>query len=482
MVRPHQFVAAFAGSFLLGVLVASRFGLDWPAIIIGLALFLILLLLPTQPPIKFLAVAMLGLLLGWWRYGAAVTLPSDLITRWVGQTSGLVGTVANDPVMSGTRQKFYLRVQTVDGQPASGKILLTAWQLPRWEFGDKLQAEVKLALPEVNEEFDYPAYLAKGGVYALGQTASEVQLVDKPRWSWQRELFRLKHWLAHQTQVLVPDPQGMLMNGLLLGMRSSLSDELQTQLKNSGTTHIVALSGMNITIVAGFFFWLMRRLRRRWALVLAGIGILLFVVMTGASASIVRAAIMGWVMLLSALWGRRRDLTNAILLAAVLMVALNPLILQYDTGFQLSLAATAGIVYLSPSLLLGFRRWPNVLASAAATTIGATVATLPLVIFHFGGFSVVTLFANLVVVPLVPLVMLVGFITMLVGIVAPTWQWLGWPSVWAAGSLLAIIKFFGDLPWAFVPITALSAGWPVLYYLGLIGIYFFPRARATQKI
>ena len=243
MVRPHQFVAAFAGSFLLGVLVASRFGLDWPAIIIGLALFLILLLLPTQPPIKFLAVAMLGLLLGWWRYGAAVTLPSDLITRWVGQTSGLVGTVANDPVMSGTRQKFYLRVQTVDGQPASGKILLTAWQLPRWEFGDKLQAEVKLALPEVNEEFDYPAYLAKGGVYALGQTASEVQLVDKPRWSWQRELFRLKHWLAHQTQVLVPDPQGMLMNGLLLGMRSSLSDELQTQLKNSGTTHIVALSG-----------------------------------------------------------------------------------------------------------------------------------------------------------------------------------------------------------------------------------------------
>ncbi len=425
---------------------------------------------------------MLGLLLGWWRYGAAITLPSGLITRWIGQTPALVGVVANDPVMSGTRQKFYLRVATADGQPASGKILLTAWQLPRWEFGDKLQAEVKLTLPEISEEFDYSAYLAKEGVYALGQTVSEVQLVDKPRWSWQRGLFRFKHWLAHQTQVLVPGPYGMLMNGLLLGMRASLSDELQTQLRNSGTTHIVALSGMNITIVAGFFFWLMRRLRRRWALILAGIGILLFVVMTGASASIVRAAIMGWVMLLAALWGRRRDLTNALLLAAVLMVALNPLILQYDAGFQLSLAATAGIVYLSPGLLERFRRWPSVVSAAAATTISATVATLPLVIFHFGGFSVVTLLANLIVVPLVPLVMLIGFITMLVAIVAPTWQWLGLPAVWAAGSLLTIIKFFGGLPWAFVPITALSVSWPILYYLGLISIYFFPRARATQKI
>lgn len=190
--------------------------------------------------------------------------------------------------------------------------------------------------------------------------------------------------------------------------------------------------------------------------------------MAGAPASVVRAAIMAWVMLIAALWGRRRDTANAILLAAVSMVAVNPLILQFNIGFQLSLTATVGIIYLAPVFLHWFRWWPSILQTAAATTLSATLSTLPLIAFHFGGLSSVALATNILVVPLVSFLMLFGFATMLLAAILPGWQWLGLPAVWLSGLVMGIINWFGRLPLAYLPVPPLSPLIPVVYYLGMV--------------
>jgi competence protein ComEC len=473
VVYPHQFVATGGLSFLLGVLLASRWVMAWPILVVALILLGAVLWSSIPPAPKLIAVALLGLLLGGWRYHAAVTLPDNLVTQWAEQTVVVTGQVVSESVMVRGRQRFQLQTETIDGQPAAGKILLTGWSLPRYRYGDRLSLSAALTLPEVFDGFDYPAYLAKDGIYVLGQAQDEIELIGTPSWSWRRSLYHFKNWLADRTPKLVPSPSGDLINAILLGVRSELADDFKTALRNSGTTHIVALSGLHLTTVAGFWFWLTRRLRRHWTIVAVAGGIFIFVVMTGASASVVRAAVMSWVVLIAALWGRRRAATNAIILAATAMVAINPLILQYHVGFQLSLSATAGIIYLAPIIMQWLRRWPPLLQAATATTISATITTLPLVVFHFGGLSVVTLLANLLVIPLVPFVMLIGFITILLAAMVPHWQWLGLPALGAAGLLQAIINWFGHLPMAFVDLPPLLPLWPAMYYLVLVVVIYY---------
>jgi len=468
VIRPHQWVTATGLGFLLGVLVASRFGLPWVTVVIGLVLLGVVFGLSPRPAIKLGTLCGIFLLLGWWRYDAVAVLPNNNVSRWAGQTVEMVGTAVSDPDFNGTQQNFQLRINSVNSQPAVGEVLLTTWQLPRYQYGDRLKFTGKITLPEITDDFDYPAYLAKEGVYALAQSQAEISVIGSRHFYLLRGLYQIKHWLEGKINQLLPEPQSSLMDGLLLGMRIQLPDDFKTALRNSGTTHIVALSGYNITVVVGFFLWMMKHLRRRWALLGAGIGVLLFVLMTGAAASVVRAAIMGWILLLTALWGRKRHMANAILLAGVFMVAINPLILQSDVGFQLSLSATIGLLYLTPLFSNLLSRWPAVLREGLSTTLSATVFTLPLVMFHFGGFSIVTLLANLLVIPLIPITMLVGFVSVAIFAVLPFMKLIGLMALAPTSLLITIINFFGHLPGAFVQVPKLSPLFPVAYYLILI--------------
>ena len=468
MVRPHQWIAVSGLGFLLGVLVGSRFVLSWVTIVVGLVLLLAVFYLSPRPGIKLGVLCGIALLLGWWRYDAVAVLPNSNVSRWAGQTVEVVGIVASDPEFSGTQQTLQLRATSVNAKSATGEVLLTVWQLPRYQYGDQLEFTSKISLPEATEEFDYPAYLAKEGVFALAQPKGDVVVTTPHRFRLLRGLCQIKHWFEGKVNQLVPEPPSLLLDGLILGMRTQLTDGFKTALRNSGTTHIVALSGYNITVVVGFFLWMMKPLRRRWALLGAGIGVLLFVLMTGATASVVRAAIMGWILLLTALWGRKRHMVNAILLAGVFMVAINPLILQYDVGFQLSLSATVGLLYLTPLFSHFLSRWPAVLQGGLSTTLAATVFTLPLVMFHFGGFSVVTLLANLLVIPLIPITMLAGFVSVVVFAVLPFMKLIGLVALVPTSLLITIINFFGHLPGAFVQVPKLSSLFPVAYYMILI--------------
>lgn len=482
MVYPYQLVATFGISFLFGVLLASYFHLPILVILIGIFLFIIILFLNPRVLIKLIATFCLGLLLGWWRYDAAIQPVQNSVANWTSETVSVVGVVKSDPEVVDNHQTLRLNVSIIENQKAVGKILLNTWPLPRYVYGDELEMDTKVTVPEISPEFDYAAYLRKDGIYALGQTVGEITVLRSPRNSMLYWLYEAKHWLAGQVNKFLPEPDSALMNGLLLGLRTQLPEEFKEALKYSGTTHIIALSGFNITIIAGFFLWMFGAIPRRYGLVMAGVGILLFVLMTGAASSVVRAAIMGGIMLFAALLHRQRNLTNAIIVAAAIMVAINPLVLQYDAGFQLSVVATIGLVSITPLVLSKLSPLPTIIKEALATTVAATIAVFPLIVFNFGGFSLFTILANLLVVPLVPITMFVGFITLLIYSIAPFLSFIGLVSFVFTRVLVNIINFFGSLPYAFVELPVISPIWPVLYYLILIvGIYFIKNAKSFKN-
>ncbi|RLC37672.1 hypothetical protein DRH29_01075 [candidate division Kazan bacterium] len=479
MVYPYQVVAIFGLSFLFGVLIASYFHLPIWIILLGIFLFGITLFLKRRVLIRLISVFGLGMLLGWWRYDAVIQPVQNSVADWAGETITVSGFVKSDPETINNVQTLHLDVYSIEKKPAAGKILLSTWPLPRFYYGDELTMKAKISLPKLTPEFDYAAYLRKDGIYALGQTVSEVSILRSPRNSVLYWLYKAKHWLSGQINKFLPEPDSALMNGLLLGLRTQLPEQFKELLQYSGTTHIIALSGFNITVIAGFFLWMFGAIPRRFGLIMAGLGILLFVLMTGAASSVVRAAIMGGIMLLAAYLHRRRSLFNAVIVAAMIMVAINPLVLQYDAGFQLSVAATIGLIAITPLVLPKLSGFPIVVKEALATTAAATVAVIPLVVFHFGGFSLYTILANLLVVPLVPITMLTGFATLVIHLAVPFWGFIGLASFALTRVLVNIISFFGSLPYAFVELPPLSPVWPVIYYLLLIvGVYWLKNVQS----
>lgn len=470
MIRPHQFVWIGGLGFLLGVALGTHLNLPlWSILVAGTLLVLTLVIHP-HPSRTIVAAFLLTALLGWWRC-QGITIPPSNIAGLVGHNANITGRVVSDPIISGNQQNLHLRVDAIDDEVASVKILLTAWHLPNFHYADQLAGRVKFLAPSADAN-SYANYLRKNSIYLTAEQAGDFTIQSTSSDHPLAQLYRLKHWIDDLIHRFLPEPHSALLSGLLLGIRSDLSDDFRTALRNSGTSHIVALSGFNVTIIISFLLLLLRRLPRRLTWILSGLAILGFVIMTGAASSVVRAAIMGWLLLLAGIWGRRRSAINAVLLAAATMVALHPLILVYDVSFQLSVAATLGLLYGTPILTLKVRHVPSLITEAAATTLGATVFTLPLIALYFGGVSWVTLMANLLVVPLVPYVMLVGCVGTALFACWSALQWLSiivWPF---SALLLSIINWFGHLPAAFIPIPALPVWVPVGYYLLLAIIIY----------
>lgn len=272
---------------------------------------------------------------------------------------------------------------------------------------------------------------------------------------------------------ILPPDEAALLGGLTFGGRSDLSESLRQAMTDTGTSHLVALSGYNIAILIAAVSFVFRRFFASLTVFLLTTGVIIgFVVMTGAEASIVRAAIMGGVIILSNETGRLYSVRNAIALSALVMTIWNPYLLVFDIGFQLSFAALLGIVVLRKALEEKFRKnaEPGFLnwRENALTTIAAQLAVLPLIIYHFGAFPLVSVAANIAVLFIVPLAMLFGFAIAAAGFISLMFaNLLGLSARLLLGYMVFAIKFFAVLPFPKVkaegaPLAAVIAVWAVL--------------------
>ncbi len=419
--------------------------------------------------------------LGNFRLAAAQIIPITDASKFAGQTVTIQGMVADDPQVAIDTTQFTLRVEKVDDQPATGKILVKTTKYPSYQYGNVLQLTGKLVAPEPLEQSGYAKYLARRDIYAACDYP-EVTVVNafagQPIWRW---LYQIKHYFLTVTSQILPEPNAGLLAGLLLGISAVLPKNLMDSFSATGLTHIVALSGFNISIVAGAVVSLLRWLPLSLRLSVAMVVIWLFVLLTGAAPSAVRAGLMGSLILLAGLVGRLADVTVSLCLTAAAMVFLNPKILMSDVGFQLSFLATIGIIYLSPAMDKWFWRLPQLFRGLIAPTLSALIMVTPILAVNFGQISIVAPLTNVLVVPLVPLAMLLGFWAIVGGVVQTDLGLiLGWVA-WAPLKLIVVItEYFHHFSWASITVNIPSGSWMIIYYLGIASllIMFYARQKS----
>ncbi|KKU67949.1 MAG: ComEC/Rec2-related protein [Parcubacteria group bacterium GW2011_GWA2_47_16] len=372
----------------------------------------------------------------------------------------------------------------------TGKILVITNLYPKWQYGDRLELFGFIAKPKnfsdetTLREVDYRAYLAKDGIY-YEMFRPRVTLLSGGQGSWLVEkLFAFKGAFIGNTSRLIPEPHAALLGGLVVGAKQSLGKKLLDDFRTVGVIHIVVLSGYNITIIAYFIEWLFSRFRKSLRLILASVGIVLFAVMVGASATVVRATIMALLVLLARSTGRIYAVTRALLIAGFFMLLHNPKILVFDTSFQLSFLATVGLIYFSPLIEPKVKwiteKWK--LREIVVATISTQIFVLPFLLYKTGLFSVVSLPVNLLILTAIPATMLLGF---LAGISAFVSTMLALPFAYGAYALLAyelgVVEWFARLPFASITLAAFPSWLVILVYLFYFVIYLRLRPRSVHQ-
>ena len=335
---------------------------------------------------------------------------------------------------------------------ALGRILIKTNLYPEYFYGDILKLNGKAKPPENFSRFDYQNYLAKDNIFLISQYP-EITLINRPaNKDFYGHLLGIKKSFIDVINKILLEPQASFLAALLVGARRTLPPDLVDAFNRTGTSHIVAISGYNISIVSimllNFLSYLF--LPRRLIFWLVGIGLVLFTLIAGAGASVVRAAIMGGLLILARREGRSYQITNAIIFAGAAMLFFNPYLLRYDAGFQLSFLATLGLVYLAPHFNKWFSCLPNFLSFRAnlAATLSAQIMTLPIILFGFGRFSLIAVLANVLILPVIPSTMLFGFLAGLTGFVSlkiaaififPAWVLLSY-QIWVV-KILSLLLF-----------------------------------------
>lgn len=314
------------------------------------------------------------------------------------------------------------------------KILVSTDMYPRYSFGNLLQVEGKLQSPqnfltEQGKTFDYISYLSKDDIFYIMQNANVSFLSHENIYPIRGFLFRMKNRFIENISNAVPGDPGEFLSGVSLGASGNMSKSLKDSFVKTGTIHVVALSGYNISVVAKSVESLFSYFFSFYAsLFLGAFSIVLFVLMTGAQSTAIRAGIMALLVVLSKSGGRTYDVKRALFIAGFLMILWNPLVLTKDISFQLSFIATMGIIFLNPILDHYFGKKPNEKPASSfflkikrgfrdmlSTTLSAQVAVLPFIVYKMGIFSLLSFPINIIILPFIPVLMYLGFFISILG-------------------------------------------------------------------
>ncbi len=476
--------AAWLAGIFLGSLLAPAGDLTAPATLGSLVSLAVAILAWPHQRLRLIALCAVALLAGVFRYGTGLPVPGpDSVLHFAGGPSVVLqGRVDAEPVARDRWLELTVDVQRArpggrDGawEPASGRVQVQVSRYAAVSYGAALELEGKLVLPREDGRFSYREYLRRQGIYALMYRPKVRELPAEeslaPNTMALRGLHSLKARLAAALGAALPDPEAALAQGILLGNRAAMPQGLRDAFARTNTSHIVAISGFNIALVAGALLFLFQRLLgARWAFLPAVGGVMGYTVLVGAAPSVVRAAIMGGILILGRRLGRPGDTMVALLWAAGLMTALQPLLL-WDVGFQLSFLATAGLIAVLPRLQARLSFLPAWIGEDLTTTLAAQIAVLPVLIVNFGQFSPLGILANLLVLPAFPPIMVLGGLAALGGALVPALGvlagWLAWPFL---AYMIRVVEFCAGQPGASTSLGFLEDAAPVLawaYYAGL---------------
>jgi competence protein ComEC len=369
-----------------------------------------------------------------------------------------------------------------------GKAILNVPSYRSFEYGDMVQIVGQLETPTQFTDFDYREYLAARGVHSIVRRPQVQRLQGRGGSAVLRAIYRIKSGLRRDIEAMLPEPEAGLLNGILLGLGHTLSDDLAEAFRATGLSHIIVISGFNLSLVAHAVMVNGRRWMHRWAAVVASVvAMVLYTVLVGPSAPVLRATLMGGLFALAPLVGRRSHPLTSLAAASLVMSASNPLVV-WSVSFQLSFAATIALLVVEPVLARRMDNWAIYGASSdrstswiravrdvLLTTFAAQMVTLPILWYHFRQVSIIAPLANLLVLPAQPFILGWGWVAM---VLAALWLPLGRLVGWLIWPLLRyttiVVEGLAAVPRAVIRVPSLSPAAVTIMYAMLAAAVLLP--------
>jgi competence protein ComEC len=491
---PYMWLLYVSCAWVAGVFLGSKIGLPWPALFIGLIPFVFVPFLPSSRKTLMIAgMCLLALLGGGLRFPSSLP-PLDEHSLQFYNGNGITeiqGMVAEEPDIRDRSclLTFSASEIIVNGErkEVSGTALVQIPRYPAYRYGDVLDVTGELETPEPFDSFDYKTYLARQGIYSVIYYP-KVELLGrgegiKPL-QW---IYSLRERLAASLARALPEPQGSLAQGILLGLRGNIPDSLNDAFSRTGTAHILAISGLNISIVIAMFLSLGILIFGRQRSIYIWLALAftwLYTLLAGMNPPVIRAAIMGSLFLIALYLGRQGSAIIALPFAAAVMVGIQPQLL-WSVSFQLSFLAMAGLILFYPyfqtwgrkGIARLFKNGEKIVPAASivtdgfAATLAAIVAVGPLIAYNFGVVSLVGVPATFFSLPALPAIIATAALAAFVGLLAPLIaQILGWLAWLFLSYFLSVVQGFDALPHSSLAVAAFPAWYIWGYYAVLAGV------------
>ena len=455
--KPHSIFFWATSFFLVGVLIASiTYGFSQAYVITALIILLLVVLLALSHVVVLSHVIALVVVAVMMAGGAAYFFvfnhfqqPQKIIFNQKVTIEGVI-------IKSEQRLESQILVvrsgmlgvgsKAPNSQRPMFKVQIVTQRYPKYDYGDKVALEGVIKEPQESSR----GYYLKEGVTGTMSFGKITVLAHDQGSSLKAGLLKIRNSIESSYKKVLPLEKAAFLSGLTLGSTAEFSDEFKDKLRVTGTSHLVALSGYNILVIVSSlaFFLGSLRLSQKWQFPIMTLFVIGFVVMTGGEASVVRAAIMAFLMLFAERIGRLYHFRNALAATALVMILYNPNVLVFDIGFQLSFAALIGIVYLGPWLKekvgwtkkeQGMLKWRENLIM----TTSAQIAVLPLLFYHFGYASPLGVLSNLFILEFVPITMGFGFVIAALYLISSTLALIvSWPVSILLGYMLGVINIF----------------------------------------
>ena len=486
--RSSPFVIIALG-FAAGIWFASQFAVPWWLSLSAIVLASVVAALARRNPEPTWAAVFVALLAaGVLRFTLSQPDPANSVAAYNGRFVTLDGMIIEEPDVRPDDVRLRVEVRRLvaksDDVAARGIVLIKVPRSTTWHYGDVIRAFGSIDAPPVMAEFDYREYLARKGILSWMPKPERVQRLSEGQGDpIYGAILSVKSAVRLSSQRIMPSPESALLNGILIGDDNEIPEAIVESFRRTGTSHIVSISGFNVSVVIALVVpALSRLLNKRRAALVAIPAIVVYTLLVGASASVVRAATMSIIALVGQLFWRRGFTLNTLCAAAFFMLAYDPDTL-FDGGFQLSFAATLGLVLYADRITFGVQRWlekrfglereraqkwTGILADLTLVTLAAQITTLPLILANFRQLSLVTLLTNALVLPLQPAAMILGIAGSVAGVVSPALGAIAGLPVYALmTATLRIVEWTGSFSWAAVPIYTFGNAAVAAYYVAL---------------
>lgn len=426
-----------------------------------------------EPTVLKISTCVMLLFVGVWRYQSVQPAGNSL---WIqslndGPEVSLTSQIVSDPEVVGNTQRLEVGSWRMeDGTTLEGRALVKTRRYPEYHYGNEIKIVGRLETPPEFEEFSYRNYLATQGIYSLMDYPKITLLSSGNGNRTYAKLINFRHHLEEKINQILPEPESSLLAGVLLGIKRNLPEDFYNALQKSGALHVVVVSGTNIMYVISGLMWVGGFLARPLRISFVTLTLLTYALMVGGGAAVWRATLMGLTVLLAAVLGRRRLAQEALFASAAVLLMANPMGL-WQIGFQLSFAATAGIIFLQDLIGSQLRALPKLIRRGLVTTLAAQIAVLPIITYNFQTLSLVSPLSNLLTFLLVPPLTIGGAF---VAIVALIWLPLGRllaPLIYIPAKLfVTIVNLSAKIPLAQIQIPKLPVVVWAVYYLVLVVI------------